>query len=590
MNDVSSPALCKLPEEKPTRESFDLRPKSVEAWLSELPTANVSQTGKALFKALREVNHLKVKPAARLAFLELVRERVAYVITESRKNYKPREFPLPEGSRKSADLAIALVTEMAVGYCQIVQAHLSKTFKVKPALLQAATHRAIRYLSAVLVERYVLYEPSPNGIWRRIHALFKLAEQQRLQHNGIRDELLQFGATQTVDHAYKQTLMLAAAGPYRMRHAEAVDAYATLEAWAPYVALVKAGEAGAKEAVFQVELDRDLPPVPISAQANKHAHSRLLVTADAVKAIEQSRERRHAWWKFWKKPEPALSGMDEALVNRLMFSLGVLPKRQFNRQRYNTPVEVMVGLSHISRVLAEAHGMQMDEDNLSDASKHFHGRDLSDPRSKRTQDVWQMLYPTELLSQLRKKDKDEEDESFEAHRHHDPESMGWRLLNISAGGYCLLSDPSQTTRAQVGEIVALREVDDAHHAVWQTAAIRWMKYVPGEGLNVGLQVLAPNPMPVLTQPETAPGKFGATSRSLLLPEIIATDQPGTLLTPCLHYGENVRVMLKGFGEPSHIVLTQQLEATGAFAQFAFHAATSKRDDGEEDYSSLLSSG
>lgn len=584
MDDVTALDLCVPPQRKPSRDSFDYRPKALEAWLNNLPIANIGETSRALFDALTEVNQLQIKPAARLQFLDMIEGKIGYAIAGLRKHYPPREFPLPQKNRKVAELALALLREVVTGYHVIIQSALIGDARLPKKLLAQAVQRAMRASGRLIVEIYSIYEPTPGNVWRVLHKLYQLAERQQVQALPVQDPTLQHAKSATVNDSYKQVLLLAAAGPYRMRNNEAADIYRILERLAPRSELIALTDPRAQEATFQVDLGSDLPPL-LNEHPAAGADVRALFTGGLLRAAEAQLNYRRPWWRFWEKRTQA---EDPELLRRLVISLGAIPKRQFSRQPLTSRAEVVVGLANISRALAERQGLQ-NQLQVEDAGAQFVGREMKINEKQGKSDVWELIFPAELA---RKQAEEEQNKAAKlgggaksASAQHD--TQRWRMLNISAGGYCLLSDPTQSARAQVGEIMALKDAS-APHETWQIGVIRWMKHMPAEGLQLGVQVLGPQPMPLLCCPEQADGSYGQPVRALLLPENIATDQPVTLITPCLHFAEQRKAMLKGMGSDAEVRLTRTLEMTGGFAQFEFRSAakSSDKEGFEQVFSSL----
>jgi hypothetical protein len=108
--------LSPPPRRKPDDTSFGLGGSAVERWLAELPAAHLGETSKALLQSLHEANRLQARHGPRLRFLEMIRPRVEDTVGALRRHYLPKEFPLPERNAKVAELARALLRELAVGY------------------------------------------------------------------------------------------------------------------------------------------------------------------------------------------------------------------------------------------------------------------------------------------------------------------------------------------------------------------------------------------------------------------------------------------------------------------------------------------
>jgi hypothetical protein len=73
----------------------------------------------------------------------------------------------------------------------------------------------------------------------------------------------------------------------------------------------------------------------------------------------------------------------------------------------------------------------------------------------------------------------------------------WKMIDVSAGGYCLLWESNDVSSAQVGELVAIRRTSaDGGDEGWKLGVIRWMKFTPDRGLVLGMQQLASLAIPV----------------------------------------------------------------------------------------------
>ena len=49
---------------------FDIRPAAVEAWIADLPVANLGETSRRLYTALVDLNGQSLSPKKRVAVLE----------------------------------------------------------------------------------------------------------------------------------------------------------------------------------------------------------------------------------------------------------------------------------------------------------------------------------------------------------------------------------------------------------------------------------------------------------------------------------------------------------------------------------------
>jgi hypothetical protein len=148
----------------------------------------------------------------------------------------------------------------------------------------------------------------------------------------------------------------------------------------------------------------------------------------------------------------------------------------------------------------------------------------------------------------------------------------WKMENMSAGGFCLLWDSENASCAQVGELVALMPREENEKDDRQLGVIRWMKFTPEHGLELGIQLLSPGATSVwayICENELQPTN---KLQGILLPEVKAINQPACLLLPSLPFRTGCISMLENQGRKEPIILTRQLENTGTFAQYNFTPA------------------
>jgi hypothetical protein len=145
----------------------------------------------------------------------------------------------------------------------------------------------------------------------------------------------------------------------------------------------------------------------------------------------------------------------------------------------------------------------------------------------------------------------------------------WKMENMSADGFCLLWDSENASCAQVGELVAIMPREENEKDNRQLGVIRWMKFTPDHGLELGIQLLSPGATAVwayVCENDPQPTK---KLQGILLPEVKAINQPASLLLPSLPFRTGCISTLENQGRKEAIMLTRQLENTGTFAQYNF---------------------
>ncbi|MDN5848850.1 MAG: hypothetical protein L0H63_04310 [Nitrococcus sp.] len=553
-----------VPEREPMGPgSFDYRPRSIEDWLQNLPVANLGLTSRTIYESLHSSNRQELPPSMRLHYLEQLREIVRYIGAGLRKQYLGRGLPLRAKPTRIVTLAVRLLQEMALGYEILVEtAREHHSLRFSRRHFACALDRAIRYRARVLLENWVVYQPAPVGTWRRLHDLYAITEQSGLGEQRVADPLLDGPHKRsTPAQAYRQVLLLAAAAPQRMHHSDILDAYRLLEHWASAAQLVKADHPRAGEALFRVSFALDEPALPCAIGA-PGPQRRFLITNPLLRLIEQefAGTAKGAFWR--RKP---LTDINPELSSRLLLALGAVEgRRRQSRMRINTRVQAILGLSAIHRVLSHDLGQEF-ETVVDPMHERFQSREVHSVDFEE-RNVWDLIYPTTLNTVT---ESEQRQPKHDASQHLQPEeSLDWSLVNVSAGGYCLVSGPEQNLRAHVGELIAIRDITDGGRP-WQLGAVRWMRAMSEQTLQIGMQILALNPSPIQLRAEHSDHRFGPVERGLLLPAMTATDQPATLIAPGRHYMRQRLVRARYGLRESVVELSRELDATAHYVQFEF---------------------
>lgn len=575
-----------LPERKsPGRGSFDTRPPRVEAWLAALPMTNVGETTRQLYQALREVNGLDIAPTQRLKFLEALRPVLGYVSDAMKKHYVGRPFPLPEKSRTVAHLARELLRQSALGYAIVAHEESRKSrLRRDNRVVGTAIHRAMRCFGAVLLNAYQVYTPFPDKIWGEVHHLLRMAIDQNVDGVPIKDTRYEQAKTSTIADVYKETALLALTCPYRLRQGEVEQVYQALETWAPLARLLEFAEPENPSGIFMINLETDSPPSYVVLQhiPRNTSYCRLLDTAELADRVREQFSTHEPNFQTEGKRLP------ENVLHRLMLAWGVMPKRRYNRASKHSSVLATIGLNAAHFFISGEivfNPMDGESDSgdgvIGEAAHPFLDQRaqfaVEVPTSERSQpvDVWDLNRHNneQALAKLLAGTKLQETKQ-PATDHYD--AQPWKMVNVSAGGYCLLWDNDDNAGAQVGELIALREQTDPDMFHWALGVIRWMKWIEGHGLELGVQMLSPGAVAIGLKASKHKKSARGYVRSLLLPEIRAIDQPATLLTPALPYRVDDTVTVYSHGKETRLKLTKQVENTGTFAQFHFSPLESRR--------------
>lgn len=153
-----------LPPQQPySQDAFDVAPKALKRWLSDLPWAHTGRTAHLVLEALACTNRMRLSPSERVRLLEELRAAGDFVQQGLRRHYVGHTFPLTAENQEVADLAATVCAEFATGYKRVAQDLSEHRSMVDRRPLALALQRSIRYLGRQLVVSCHAYSPCPPG-------------------------------------------------------------------------------------------------------------------------------------------------------------------------------------------------------------------------------------------------------------------------------------------------------------------------------------------------------------------------------------------------------------------------------------------
>jgi hypothetical protein len=555
-----------IQQRKPRGTSkVDASPGAAPRWVEALPIVNVGETARLLYEALCDLNQQELPPAHRFKALELLRPRVFYVLEALKKHIIGQPFPLGDKAGKVSRLARELLREMGDGYKLLVMEDVAGSTKRDSRTLTITLHRAMQCLAQLLLKAYQTYAPHPEGVWSDIHQLYRYSETQGLHQTLVQVVAPEGTLPSSIETLYKQVLLLALACPYRMRHGEAEQVQALLERCAEHSRLTSMTLPGQHAGLFMSHLASDEPPIYRSLRQGNE-NDVLCRALDTAELADDVRAAITALHEGQAVPLPM-----EHTLRRLMLAWGVMPKRRFSRSQQSARVSVAMGLAATHHFVSGEEAFNTAAGNLGafQGKPRFQPEAVSSERG-RTPDVWE-LEPTPMNTstplQTPARHRVEiptglEDDTEAGFQPHD-----WRMINVSAGGYCLLWDRMENSRAQVGELLGIQEIEDPDSFHWRLGVVRWMK--SATDLELGVQMLSPGAVAVGARPYPAISQDPQFSRALLLPEIRVLEQPATLLLTSPPFRTGGIAIINSHGREVKVKLHKLVENTGSFAQFQF---------------------
>ena len=586
----------RVPEQLPPKgKPFFLNDKEITAWVEHLPIANVGETSRQIFQALREFNRTLMPSKRRLQSVEYFRKPLSFIATNLSKHYLGNGFPLSEKAYKIAVLNRELHSGLATAFkAAIIDLLMENQGKPDKKLLVQAIHHCMNYLSRAILLSVLVYDPYPKRIWRELHVLHRLARRYGVDTVTVEDPLESHSRSSSVDEAYRRCVLFSLASPYKMRQKENILVFDTLLIWSHLAKLHNFDDAP-EETTIIVRQDTDLAP---SHETNiADADTKYLLKLDASPLIAQLRNQ------FSESPEQSnnlwgINELDKSLVRQLIKLWSKAQKRAFVRTKLNFELRIAVGLRSIYKLITSCDEPVKQETKQDDdgtwietafaegthlkISPHFSLMPMDvNSYNPRRGDFEEFGPNSRDIVDTRPAEQIWESES---HKKIEPSTNVFKTINESAGGYCLDWSGTQTPKIQVGELIGVQTAMSANQ--FGVGMVRWMRRTPMESLQVGVQMIAPNAMAVTARQES--DKKGTPHECLLLPEVGTSGQPTSFISPTYPFKlGNVLIVNEG-ENMREIKLTRLLEASGAISQFQFvyldEGNVAESEDAQEGFS------
>lgn len=575
--------------------------QQVREWVRALPLTRINHVSALLYKAVPEIGRLRTGSDTRLAILETLRPAVQQCIQGLSQHFLNQPLILPEAARKTATVAQALQKHMSNAYLVAVRDLCAPGKSEESNGRQAlAIHRALTGLGLLLLRSYQLYIPITGQLWTEIHTLYEIAEALELTEYPVDDPLAHHQHTKSISLAYLRLMLLACAKPNQMRQDEVLATYNALETLCTQAKLLPHNPAQ-KDNLFAIQLAGNRPPQYKSRLPhNADGEIRELNTAQLARTLQEQ-----------AKQNPTSEGslrnelnLSPALTEHLIQAWNILAQRSFERQETSGTIEVTVGLTNLHFHLAGKLPFNLflnqtaNVHNDANAEAIFQKRGIQlKPNKSTDDDPWGDAFdvagtalagkhlPTlNIESTIRKQEQQDYQGKHPIYKVP--------LVDVSPGGYCLEWQDEIPNQVKAGELLGVR---DEGRQKWSVGVVRWVQQTKG-ATQLGIQILAPQAIPLGVAIVHKTGGFSEYLRALQLPALKAINQPVTLLTNSVSFREYSKVRL--FHPPSPqeeehreipVQLTRRVFATGAFSQFTYRElATAKPDAGEskDDFDSV----
>jgi len=541
----------------------EVRPSRVEAWLAALPQANAEDSMQQIQQALYVQNRTELDSGNRLILMELYQEPVLNIAETLAQSYITSSFPL---TRRQFDLAASvqhLCEELANGYSIVANDLITHQATSKNKMEFAlALQRATDTLSRVVLNACAIYCPYPEDVWRQLHQLYRISEEQGILNFPVADAAMgdSSDGTVTLYDSYQRAILIGACNPYGLLQGECTRLFKLIAQWRTGIQIVtlSQNEKFDRPGDFLVNLTSDSPPVPLVKVAkseltpDKRDTLRLVNSLDVVREVHSIlKELGLSSTKSVAGEFVVGGGTNSDLLRRFGRVLaGVDIVRRSTRSGYDREIPICVGMNSIHFFANGQRTFQApDPDSEAEAPRSFAPSeeffDLADPTVGNLHDPEQInTGPIDLALYSN------------IHRLHT-----CSVKDQSASGLCVEIRSQPEFRVRVGDLIGLQFPTPDR---WRVGVVRWVRNRGGESVEFGAQLLAPNLCPVAVKRTIDNDTF---IQALLLPSNRSLKQPETLLVPRGAYHPGDKLILSwNAAEKQLISPLQILDRTGSFDQ------------------------
>lgn len=571
-----------IPNQTPAvKGAFPNHPRKVKKWLAQLSRASMGDMTRQIYNSLVDLNRQEMPPKYRIANLELFHEPIELILDHLHKHFINRSLPLPEKSLKIINLNQALLREITHGYKIILFEVANGIAKLDEKNTILAAYRAISNTALLILRASQIYANVPRGSWWDANHIYQFICSKDWQKKNIPGQDKKAPAN-SIEQAYKKLVLFSLSRPHALRHSETERVYKQLDEWNLLVNLKSIPPASEQDRCFAIQLKIDAPPACINTVSHQNdANFISLETEALVKQIKSLSSDKSKGYDTISTND----GLTQETLRTLATSWSVCAKRRFSRSDKQGNIAASIGLKSIySAIFDEMHPAEevpsapgsgfsletIDTDFEYDRADNYDPSLITHPNfnssMKSLPNAWDIIASGNVLTDTFIGElKAREEASY--HLHKEDDDLHWQVINISAGGYSLHWDSDTTSKAQVGELIGIREKEADHSYQWRAGIIRWMQYTQGTGLDIGVQVLSPK---VITATILRIGKeHEEPFECLMLPGIKPIKQPTTLLMPSHAFKIGDTLKINVYERSIDIKLSTVAEHTGSFTQFQF---------------------
>ncbi len=562
------------------KPAFELNPKKVSQWISELPIANLGESSKSVYRLLVDVNQTVIDSDKRFAIISIIEPVVKELSTALEKQFIKNHITLSDKQKKIAALLQAIQTELTLSYHTLIDSILMDGVKRSQVKFLAITlNMAMKYHGFIILRCFQLYTSIPSRVWREIYCIYQIALNNKVETQSGPSSPNELSIN--THFLFIRILLLSIANPYQLRQQDIQMLWDILPELSEHATLMSHAY---NKQHFIIALDSGLPPIHKSLYES-NTNNNLKLTASS--AIE------HLKLMLASVSDSGQQNLRKSMLLRHLvqcWSHGT--HRSFARTPCNVTLDISIGLGATHYLLTESAATKNIDSNAEDESLNVPKSILDDATlevisektlnvneynknylssSEPDDDAWAKLYRPNQIMKAKNNESEAKNRSREAIVQESYRLEQVALLNMSPGGYCIqIQAENLPKHAQTGEVIGFLEYDNKSREHWSVAVVRWVRrQTKDNAVQMGVQLLAPGAVPINIQLRNNKLDNNEFQRALILPALSGVGQPATLLTNPLSFSVNNKVRILDHGLEYDARLVKEFASSTNFKQFQY---------------------
>ncbi|MET4692207.1 hypothetical protein [Endozoicomonas lisbonensis] len=521
--------------------------QSLNQWLQALPRTNLPDCAKKLGFALKELAKLNMTSKELFGLVELIRPVVYFITHQINRNELTEGIVHSEQQISLLGKCQQLHLLLFSCYKSVVDIHIKNSDD--SALMAAPVHRAIAESHSLLLLMQEHYREMPATVWLDTHKLVHIAGENDMLQCSFDDPLTAKARELTIIDQYKRMLLLSHCRSNQLHQSEIRQVNKALCLWAPHGRLLDQPD---QNCWFMVNT--------LSDEGLHHTLTETSNEHPGLKGMDTRVLSAHLKKVASSIDENKPATLSKNLVLHLASAWGALTQRQHIRHEGSESCSFAYGSSASHYYLSDKQ--TFDDLVKKHSDSHKSGKSGFIPDKS---DIWEDVHD---VDQETGASEDKASLDFEATPTGSPlyPCFSGKVLNTSAGGYCLQVRANPDITLVPGELIAVQEGTQTN---WILASARWVHSIDDNNIMLGAQLLSANTKPCAITPLKKTRDASHYQRAFLQPAMPALNSQATLITPRIPFTAGMKFILLEGGKIIKGQLLECIESTPSYSQYQF---------------------